>query len=93
MVDRALSVTDVRFVPAGCKREETGLLGWVSCSLGDVVLLDGIAVRRTLDGRLTLSFPRGRGKCQPVRPLDDEARRAFERQIFEAIDLDGGVGR
>ncbi len=84
----AITVSGVRFSPAGESEQRTGLLGWVACSYG-LVRLDGIAVRQTLDGRLALSFPRGRGKCPPVRPLDDGARRAIERQILEAIDLDG----
>ncbi len=88
----AITVSRVRFSPAGESEQRTGLLGWIACSYG-LVRLDGIAVRRTLDRRLTLSFPRGRGKCQPVRPLDDEARRAIERRILDAINLDEGDAR
>ena len=86
-------VTAVQFTPAGDAERQTGLLGWVTCVLGDLLRLDGIAVRRTRVGRLALSFPRGRGKHPPVRPSDDEARRAIERQIFDAIGLDGGGER
>ncbi len=86
--DHRISI--LAFSSAPVQDRKRGLLGWISCSVGDLLRVDGIALRRTLDGRLTLSFPRGRGKCQPVRPLDDKARRAIERQILGAIDLEGG---
>jgi len=87
-----LSVRHVRFVAACAGDRAAGLLGWVSCSLG-AVRLDGIAVRRTRKGRSTLSFPRGRGHRHPVRPIDDEARKAIEREVFAAIKLPGGGTR
>lgn len=70
-----------------------GLLGWVSCSYGHL-RLDGIALRRTRDGHLTLSYPERRdaaGRRHPVlRPLDDQARREIEEQVFAALgDLEG----
>jgi|GEM_PF-6664003 len=83
-------VSSVRFTRAGPSHRATGLLGWVSCSLG-AVHLDGIAVRRTRDGHRVLSFPRGRGGRFPVRPIDDGARLTIEREIFAAIDIyEGG---
>ncbi len=88
MTDRPI-IRDVRFGASSPADRAKGLLGWVRCLVGEALVVDGIAVRRTRSGRLTLSYPRGRGKCPPVRPLDDEARRAIERQILEAIDLDG----
>ena len=86
-------VTSIRFAPAGEADRRTGLLGWITCTVGHLVL-DGITVRRTREGRLTLSFParRSRGGEQHayIRPLDDRARLAIEREVFRAIDLDGG---
>ena len=53
--------------------------------------LDGLALRRTADGRLSLSFPARRdtaGKQHPyLRPVDDAARRDIEHQIFTALGL------
>ncbi len=88
--------SSVKFAPAREADRQRGLLGFVSCVVGDLVL-DGIAVRTTLKGRVTLSFPerRGRGgeRFPYIRPLDDTARIAIEREILGAIDLDGGGGR
>jgi hypothetical protein len=87
-------IHSVRYSPAGVDDQRRGLLGWVTCTVANLVL-DGITVRRTQAGRLTLSFPARRGRGGEshayVRPLDDRARLAIEREIFDAIDLDGGA--
>lgn len=71
-----------------------GLLGYVSIIFGDVVI-DGLTVRRTAGGRLTLSFPERRdrqGRRHPyVRPVDDDARRRIERAIFGEATVAEGV--
>ena len=91
-----VQVSDVRFSAAGVELRREGLLGWVTCTVGNLVL-DGITVRRTREGRLTLSFParRGRGGEQHayIRPLDDRVRQAIECEIIDAIDVDGGGQR
>lgn len=89
----AASVSDVRLTRASSSLEGRGLLGWVSCTYGDLAL-DGISLRRTHDGRVTLSFPARRargGREHPyVRPLDDPTRRAIERQVLAALGLGAG---
>ena len=86
-----LRVTHVRFRPAKERFVQTGLLGWISCDLGGDLLLDGIALRRTRTGYLTLSFPGRRDhrhrKHALVRPISDEARCEIERQVFEALGI------
>jgi hypothetical protein len=81
-------MSQVEFVAAPEREAETGLLGWVSFVLGKL-RLDGITVRRTADGRHTLSFPARRdaaGRQHPyVRPLDDGVRREIEHQVFSAL--------
>lgn len=63
----------------------SGLLGYVSIYVGDFVL-DGLTVRQTVAGRLTLSFPERRdrrgGRHPYIRPVDDAARQRIERAIF-----------
>ena len=63
----------------------TGLLGYLSVFYG-VLVLDGITLRRTVDGRFRLAFPsrtdrRGQ-KHSIVRPVDDDARQAVERELL-----------
>jgi len=73
----------------------TGMLGYLSVSYG-ALLLDGIVLRRTADGRFALSFPartdRAGRRHAYVRPIDDAARRAIEREILAQLgqrdDLD-----
>ncbi len=86
-----LRVAQVRFTAASPGDQATGLIGYVSCILGDVLHLDGLVVRRTADGRLALAFPARRDasgrKHFFLRPLNDAARREIEAQIFRALNL------
>jgi hypothetical protein len=79
-------VTAVRLTRAHAQDQARGLLGWVSFVVDGALLLDGVAIRRTKRGALSLSFPEpvdARGKRRkPVRPLDQAARRAFEQQVL-----------
>lgn len=65
--------------------ERSGLLGFLSLAYGDFVF-DSIAVRRTADGRVALSWPERRdrnGRGHPyLRPANDEARKRIEKVIF-----------
>jgi hypothetical protein len=65
--------------------ERSGLLGFLSLTYGDFVF-DSVAVRRTADGRVALSWPERRdrsGRGHPyLRPANDEARKRIEKVIF-----------
>ena len=67
----------------------TGLLGWVSCVVNDTLILDGLTLRRTQAGKLTLSYPDrrdGSGRQHHyLRPVDDRARRDIESQILAKL--------
>jgi hypothetical protein len=71
--------------------ERSGLLGYLSIFYGDLVL-DGITLRRTADGNLTLSFPartdRSGNRHAYFRPVDDAARRRIEREILKGMVSD-----
>jgi len=86
-----IEITDVKFAAASTDDVESGLIGWVSCRLNGAVRIDGIALRRTREGKLTLSFPCRRDASDRqhfyVCPVDREARRSFERQIFRSLAL------
>ena len=70
----------------------SGLMGYIMVEYGTLVL-DGIALRRTTDGRLVLSFPArtdGAGRRHPyIRPIDDEARRVIEAAILGELGQRG----
>lgn len=85
-------ISDLIFSEAPEALTRNGLLGWVSLTLNDLVVLDAIALRRTLDGnRLTLSFPArrdGAGRQRFFsRPVSDAVRREIERQVFEHLQI------
>ena len=71
---------------------DRGLLGFVTIKLAGRIMLDGIALRRNATGRLCLSFPERRDSCgrrHPyIRPVDDQARRDLEAQVFAALGLE-----
>ena len=83
--------SEVRFTPGDPGDRASGLLGFVRLNYGALVL-DGLVLRRTLDGRLTLSYPRRKGRGGAIhsimRPIDDAARRAIEAAVFQALGLD-----
>ncbi len=85
-----VQVSDVRFAAAAANETEHGHLGWVSFCVGKLKI-DGVTVRRTLDGRLTLSFPARTDSAGwqhfYIRPLDDATRREIERQVFAQLRI------
>ena len=82
-------LTEITFVAAPPHERAGGLLGWVAATLDGRLRFDGLTLRRTLSGRLAISFPArrdGAGKQHPiVRPLDGDTRRSLERQILDAL--------
>lgn len=73
------------WVKAGEADQRTGLCGWICVEYG-ALILDGICLRKTSDGRFVLSFParsdRAGRKHSYIRPTDDEARQAIEAEIL-----------
>lgn len=88
-------ISNVVIATAASDSVSSGLLGWVSFDIDEALRVDGVALRRRLDGRLTLSFPCRRGKSggsHPyLRPLDAQARAVIERQVFAALGLQENV--
>jgi hypothetical protein len=76
------------WVRSGPDDERAGLLGYLSIFYGDLVL-DGLTVRKTSDGRIGLGFPartdRVRRRHPTVRPTDDAARQQIEREVLKAL--------
>ena len=71
----------------------TGLLGYLSVTMGNVVL-DGLTLRRTAAGKFAVSFPARtdrHGNRHPiVRPVDDDARRQIEHELLRQIAQSSG---
>ncbi len=70
---------------------EDGLLEWMALVIDGAVKVDGIMVRRTREGRLTLSFPShddygNRHHC--ARPVSGRARREIEREVIGRLRLE-----
>ena len=87
-----ITISDVRFTAAPITEQSRGLLGWLRVTVNGLIRLDGITLRRTALGRLTLSYPERRdriGLVHPyIRPTDDSARHEIETQVFALIHLD-----
>lgn len=89
------TIRDVHLtLSTGIERRQ-GLLGYASFVLDDQIIVDGVTVRLTRDGRLFLAYPfrvgrNGRRKYA-VRPVDDRARRELEHRILAEIadELEG----
>ncbi len=87
----ALIVTDVKVSPAQEHDRERGLLGFVEVTLNNVLVLDGLTLRLSAEGRMYLSYPskvRGGVRFPYVRPRGDEERRDVERQVFAALKVE-----
>lgn len=92
-----LVVTHAWLSPAPLADRQRGLLGFVACTINDSLRVDGLTLRQTVTGTLTLSYParesRSWRKHFYVRPLDDRARREIELQIFQLLGFTGNPGR
>lgn len=82
-----MKVSELRFTRASEELRRSGLLGWTRFDLGPVAI-DGVAVRKTVDGRHVLAFPERRGHAI-VRPITDAARREIEEQILGSLRASG----
>lgn len=91
---QSIDVADVHFTAAALQEIEEGLLGWARLTLNGVLRLDGIAVRRTLGGHVTISFPARRDRAGRVhklmRPVNAEVGREIEHQVLKAVGLEVG---
>ncbi len=81
-------VTVLAFRPTRSLDQASGLLGFVRIDVGDL-RLDGVAVRRALDGRYVLSFPSRRDRQgvehSTVSPLTVEIGRDIEAQVVATL--------
>ena len=88
MID--VGVESVSLRAATAVDQSAGLVGFVNATINGLVI-EGIAVRRSLGGQLVLSFPKRRDKYgrihTVVRPVDNGVRRAVTIAILAAVGL------
>ena len=84
----AVDVRVLAYVRASDADVRTGLIGYLRVAAGSLVI-DGITLRRTADGRHALSFPervdRRGHRHAIVRPVDDRARQAIEAELLRQL--------
>ena len=90
-----MKISNAQLAAATFDDQERGLIAWIRFVIDDTLVVDGVALRVTDDGRRTLSFPERRdssGRAHPfLRPFDDRARREIEAQVFQALGFPGGA--
>ena len=86
------TINDLRVTRAPRRLARRGILAYVSFRIGPLVT-DGVVLRKTRAGKLTLSYPcrrDRRGRSHPLlRPVDDSARRALEQSVLDELGLGG----
>ena len=84
-----IGITNIRIVPASSADQDHGLLAFASITINGLVI-DGITVRRTLDDRVVLDFPKRTDRAgrqrSIVHPADDSVRAEITRAVLTAID-------
>jgi len=94
MPDGALVVTEVRLTAASQRDAESGLLAYLTVVLNGSLAVDGLALRRSVEGKTYVSYPartdRRGGRHPIVRPLSEDARVELEREVFRALRAGGG---
>lgn len=85
-------ISSVGFTRASDDDIKRGMLGYVTCTFADLLLLDGATLRLTEAGEHRLSFPARtdlQGRRHPYfRPQDDRARRIIEKAIFDVLGIE-----
>ena len=88
-----LQITEVKFVAAPPGDVARGLLGWLSFVVNGVLQVEGCTLRRTLDHRLTISYPAhldaGCRQRFHVRPAGHVGTHVLEARI-QLIDRPAG---
>lgn len=87
-----VSFSRVKLTFSSLSDKKGGLLGFLSVVLNDSLVLDGLALRKTRYGKLTISYPTrvdNHGvKHFLIKPINDEVRRELELQILSNFRLE-----
>lgn len=84
-------VSEIRFSPSPSGESNRGLLGWVSFVVNGAIRVDGVALRETMRGILTLSYPSkttpSGGRHPYVLPVGRVACDEIQRQVLSQLGL------
>ncbi len=80
-----MTITDLKFTVADAAHRASGILGWIRVTLAGAVIVDGIALRRSLDGSLAITWPKQPNGRPVASPASSEARKKIENAILEAV--------
>ena len=87
-----LWVSNVRLTAAPERQVAEGLVGYISFVVNDALVVDGVALRRSGEGRPYLSYPqrtdRAGARHAYIRPLGAAAHAELERRVLEALGLE-----
>lgn len=96
----SLTIRVLQIVAGTPSEMKSGLLAWLSVEIDGTLIVAGITLRRTVDGRHAISFPLRRdprgNRHTLIAPVDSDARRRIESAILQQLDLDpigGGNAR
>lgn len=92
----SLTIRVLQTVAGTPSEMKSGLLAWLTIELDGTLILDGITLRRTVEGRHCVSFPLRRdpkgNRHVLIQPVDSEARRRVEAAILDQLGLEPEVG-
>ncbi len=88
-MNNSISVGNVTFVAGSDADVDSGLLSFVKFTINGQIAVDGVTLRLTSCGKLTLSFPKRRdrsGAEHPfLNPINAKARASIEEQVFARL--------
>jgi hypothetical protein len=80
-----MTITDLKFTVADGAHRASGILGWVKVTFAGAVIVDGIALRRTLTGDLAITWPTKPNGRPVASPASTAARKMLEARILDAV--------
>lgn len=84
-----LAITHISFTTAQPHHRARGHEGWVTFVVAGAIRIDGVRVRRTEDGTLSLSFPARRDRSGHMHslasPISASARQQIESKVFAGL--------
>jgi hypothetical protein len=79
-------------IEAPAADRDRGIISYISCIVNDALRIDGVALRRTLEGEYSVSFPKKPGRSIDqhyyFKPINEAMRQEFLRQILVALGRD-----